>query len=111
MLKKALLTKLRHTSFFTTKFKCSTESTKNSFFFCFFFLFARGFAISEIVFGCDKPTYDPSPVRELSFITQFSGLATLQSLALEKQWKGYRSSMVLSIRSDDLTYNPSPSNP
>ena len=80
-------------------------------FFLFFFLFARRFAISEIVFGCDKPTYNPSPVRELSLITQFSGLATLQSLVFEKQRKGDRSSMVLSMRSDDLTYNTSQFNP
>ena len=30
-----------------------------------------GFVISDIVFGCDDPTYNPSPVRELSLHTHF----------------------------------------
>ena len=51
-----------------------------------------------------------NPVRELSLLTQFSGITTLQSLVSEKQWKGAWPSMVLSMRSDNLTYNPSPSN-
>ena len=69
-----------------------------------------GFVISDKVFGCDNPTYNPSPVRELSLLTEFSGITTLQSLVLEKQWKGAWPSVVLSMTSDDLTYNPSPSN-
>ena len=44
-----------------------------------------GFVILDIVFGCDDPTYNPSPVQELSFLTQFSGIATLQSLVSGKQ--------------------------
>ena len=44
-----------------------------------------GFVISDIVFGCDDPPCNPSPVRELSLLTQFSGLTTLQSLVSEKQ--------------------------
>ena len=76
----------------------------------FFSFLQGGFVISDIVFGCDDPTYNPSPVRELSLLTQFSGFTTLQSLVLEKHCKGAQSSMVLSMRSDDLTYNPSPSN-
>ena len=47
-----------------------------------------GFVISDIVFGCDNPTYNPSPVQELSLLNQFSGITTLQSLVLEKQCKG-----------------------
>ena len=47
-----------------------------------------GFVISYIVFRCDDPTYNPSPVRELSLVTQFLGIITLQSLVLEKQCKG-----------------------
>ena len=69
-----------------------------------------GFIMSDKVFGCDNPTYNPSPVRELSLLTQFSGITTLQSLVSEKQCKGAWPSMVLSMRSHDLTYNPSPSN-
>ena len=82
MLKKGLSTILHHTSFFTEKFECSPESTKN---FDVFFSLQGGFVISDIVFGCDDPTYNPSPVRELSLLTQFSGITTLQSLVLEKQ--------------------------
>ena len=75
-----------------------------------FMVLQGGFVISDKVFGCDNPTYNPSPVRELSLLTQFSGITTLQSLVSEKQCKGAWPSMVLSMRSDDLTYNPSPSN-
>ena len=107
MLKKGLSTILHHTFFFKEKFECSPESSKN---FDFFFFLQGAFVISDIVFGCDDPTYNPSPVRELSLLTQFSGFTTLQSLVSEKHCKGARSSMVLSMRSDDLTYNPSPSN-
>ena len=107
MLKKGLSTILHHTSFFTEKFECSPESTKN---FDDFFSLQGGFVISDIVFGCEDPRYNPSPVRELSLLTEFSGFTTLQSLVLEKQCKGAWSNMVLSMRSDDLTYNPSSSN-
>ena len=69
-----------------------------------------GFVISDKIFGCDDPTYNPSPVRQWSLLTQFSGITTLQSLVSEKQYKGAWPSMVLSIRSDDRTYLPSPSN-
>ena len=31
-----------------------------------------GFVISDIVFGFGVPTYNPSPVHELSLLTQFS---------------------------------------
>ena len=77
----------------------------DSFFYLFSFLHG-GFVISDIAFGCDDLTYNPSPVRELSLLTQFSGITTLQSLVSKKQCKGAWPSMVLSVRSDDLTYNP-----
>ena len=100
MLRKGLSTILLHTCFFTEKFEGSPESTKD---FDFFFFLQGVFFISDIVFGCDNLTYNPSPVRELNLLTQFSGFTTLQSLVLEKHCKGARSSMVLSMRSDDLT--------
>ena len=87
MLKKGLSTILHHTSFFTEKFECSPESTRKKILTVFFFL-QGGFVISDIVFGCDDPTYNPSPVPELSLLTQFSGFTTLQSLVLEKHCKG-----------------------
>ena len=44
----------------------------------FFFSFLQGgFVISDIVFGCDDPTYNPSPVGVLSLLTQFSCFTTL----------------------------------
>ena len=46
------------------------------------------FVISDKVFGCDDPTYNPSPVKELSLLAQFSGITTLQFLVSEKQCKG-----------------------
>ena len=73
------------------------------------YILQGGFVILDIVFGCDNPTYNPSPVWELSLLTQFSGITTLQSLVLEKQCKGAWPVMVLSMRSDNLTHNPSPS--
>ena len=75
-----------------------------------FMVFQGGFVISDIVFGCDNFTYNLSPVQELSLLTQFSGFTTLQSLAWRKQCKGAWPSKILSVRSDNLTYNPSPSN-
>ena len=68
-----------------------------------------GFIILDIVFGCDNYTYNPSPVPELSLLIQFSVFTTLQSLISEKQCKETQLSMVLSMRSDSLKYNPSPS--
>ena len=105
VLKKALSIIVHHTPFFTANFKCSSRSTK---FFMFFFL-QGGFVISDIVIGCDDPIYNPSPVQELSLLNQFSSFTTLQSLVLEKQSKGAQSSMILSVRSDDLTYKISQS--
>ena len=46
------------------------------------------FVISDKVFGCDDPTYNPSPVRELSLVTQFSGITILQSLVLRSNARG-----------------------
>ena len=42
-----------------------------------------GLVILDIVFECDNPTYNSSPVRELNV----SDITTLQSLVLEKQCK------------------------
>ena len=110
MLKKSLSTILPHTSFFTEKFECSPGSTKKKKKLTFFYFFLQGgFVISDIVFGCDDPIYNPSPVQELSLLNQFSSFTTLQSLVLEKQSKGAQSSMILSVRSDDLTYKISQS--
>ena len=57
--------------FFTAKFKSFLGSRK------LFHDYARGFFISDNVFGYDDPTYIPSPVRELSLLSQFSGTTTL----------------------------------
>ena len=67
---------------FAEKFKFFQDLPK------IFIVLQGGFVISDIVFGCDNPTYNPSPVRELSLLTQFSGITTLQSLVSEKQCKG-----------------------
>ena len=82
MLKKILSTILHHTSFFTGKFKFFQDLPN------IFMVLQGGFVISDIVFGCDDHTYNPSPVRELSLLTQFSVIRTLQSLVSEKQCKG-----------------------
>ena len=82
MLKKILSTVLHLTSLFTGKFKFFQDLPK------IVIVLQGGFVISDIVFGCDDPTYNPSPVRELSLLTQFSGITTLQSLVSEKQCKG-----------------------
>ena len=39
-----------------------------------------GFVISDILYGCDHPIYNHSPVGELNLPTQFSGITTLKSL-------------------------------
>ena len=46
------------------------------------------FVISDIVFGSNNPTYNPSPEWWLNFLTQFSGIKTLEELVLETQCKG-----------------------
>ena len=97
--------KLHHTSFFTAKFKCSPRSTKT------FHGFARGIVISDIVFGCGDPKYNPSPETRIEFANKIcSGFATLQFFVSEKQCKGASSCMALPMSSDELTNNPSPSN-
>ena len=70
----------------------------------------QGFVISNIAFGSGDPKYNPSAVQELGLLTHISGITTLQFLVLEKQCKGSWPSMVLSMKSDNLTYNPRPSN-
>ena len=44
-----------------------------------------GFVNSDIVFGSDDPTHNPSSVRILSPLTQFPGLTTLRSLVSGEQ--------------------------
>ena len=44
----------------------------------------RGFAILDIVFGHDNPTYNPNSVQKWSLLIQFSGITTLQSLVSEQ---------------------------
>ena len=75
-----------------------------------FMVLQGGFVISDIIFACDDPTYDPDPVWELSLLSQFSRITTLQSFVLEKQCKRTWPSTILPMTSDNLTYNPSPSN-
>ena len=53
-----------------------------------FIVLQGGFVISDIVLGCDNPTYNPTPVLELSLLTQFSGFTTLETLVSEKQCEG-----------------------
>ena len=84
MLKRGLSTILHHTSFFTEKFERSPGSIKEV---NVFFFLQGGFDISDIVFGCDCTAYNPSPTWELSLLTQFLGITTLQSLFLEKHCK------------------------
>ena len=102
MLKKVISTLPPHTFFFTAKRNVFPGSTNISF-------YNGGFVILGIVFGCDNPAYNPSPVQEFSLLTQFSGITTLQSLVLQKQFKGAWPIMVLPMRIDNLTHNPSPS--
>ena len=79
--------------------------------FLMFFFLQGGFAISDNVFGWNEPLYNPSPVLELSLLTQFSfRLYNAAVLSFGEALQGARSSMVLSMRSDNLTYNPSLSN-
>ena len=47
-----------------------------------------GFVNSDIFFGCDDPTHNPSSVQILSLLTQFSGLTTLQSLVSGEALQG-----------------------
>ena len=57
----------------------------------FFFFLQGGFVISDIVFGCDDPTYNPSPVQELSFV-EFENKNLLirlyALLAMDRMWVG-----------------------
>ena len=60
-------------------------------FFLFFFQIPTlqvGFVNFDIVFGCEDPTCNPSPVWKLSLLTQFSGLTTLQSLVVREALQG-----------------------
>ena len=46
-----------------------------------------GFVISDFVFGCGDPTYNPSPVMEFRLFTQCSVITILKYLVSEMQWK------------------------
>ena len=60
----------------------------------------EGFESFDLFFGCDNPTCNPSFVRELSLLTQFSGISILHSwIAIEAlQWA--RPKVLLSLRND-----------
>ena len=47
-----------------------------------------GFVISNKVFGCDDATCNPSPVQELSLLTQFSGITTPAVLSFRVAMQG-----------------------
>ena len=102
MLKKVLSTIPSHELFFYRKLTFFQDLLK--------YILLGGFVISDIVFGCDDPTYNPSPVRKMSLLTQFSGITSLQSLVLETQYNGASPIMVLFMKSDNLTHNFSQSN-
>ena len=97
VLKKGLSTVLHHTSFFTKTFECSPESTNNvnGFFFC------KGvLSFQTLSLGVMTPHITPVLYR----------LYNPAVLSFGEVLQGAPSSLVLSMRSDDLTYNPSPSN-
>ena len=99
MLKKILLAIL-HTSFFTAKFKFFQRLPE------ILMVVQEGFVIVDMVYGCDNCTYNPSAVQELSLLTKFLSIKTLQLIVSEKQCKGGLTKHgVLSMRSNDLTYN------
>ena len=99
MLKKILLAIL-HTSFFTAKFKFFQRLPE------ILMVVQEGFVIVDMVYGCDNRTYNPSAVQELSLLTKFLSIKTLQLIVSEKQCKGgLTKHRVLSMRSNDLTYN------
>ena len=80
MLRKVILTIPPHAFSFTAKCNFFSRISYN--------IFLQGdFVVLDIVFGCHNTTFNPSPVWELSFLTQFSGITTLQSLVPEKQYK------------------------
>ena len=47
----------------------------------------RGFAILDIVFGHDNPTYNPNSVQKWSLLIQFSGITTLH-LSFQSKMEG-----------------------
>ena len=48
----------------------------------------RGFINSDIAFGCEDPTNNPSSIWISSLPNQFSGLTTLQSLVSGEALQG-----------------------
>ena len=92
-------------TFFTAKFKFFPGSTK------YFHGLQEGFVISEIVFGCDNPTYNPSffmGVKIAHSIFRHYNPAVLNFG--EVMQEALTKHMVLSMKIDKLTYNPCPSN-
>ena len=103
-LKKILSKILHHTSFYTAKFNFFPGSNK------IFSCFCKG-VFSFTTFSLVLTTPHITPVLYgLRLFIQFSGITILQSLVSEKKCKGAWPSVVLSMTSDGLTYNPSPSN-
>ena len=58
-----------------------------------------GFVISDFVFGCGDPTYNPSPVMEFRLFTQCSVITILKYLVSEMQWKMAWPIIVVSMKS------------
>ena len=52
------------------------------------YILQGGFVILGIVFGYDEPTYNSSPVWELSLLTEFSGITTPAVLSLGEVMQG-----------------------
>ena len=92
-------------SFFTAKFKFFLRSTK------YFHGLQGGFVISEIVFGCDNPTYNPSFFMGVKIAHSIFRHYNPAVLNFGEVMQGALTKhMVLSMKIDKLTYNPSPSN-
>ena len=92
-------------TFFTAKFKFFPGSTK------YFHGLQGGFVISEIVFGCDNPTYNPSFFMGVKIAHSIFRHYNPAVLNFGEVMQGALTKhMVLSMKIDKLTYNPCPSN-
>ena len=83
--------KLKVMTSITKHHMCSFMSENDLVFILFFIsvIFMQGrFVNSDMVVGCDDPTHNPSSVRILSLLTQFSGLTSLQSLVSGERLQG-----------------------
>ena len=105
MLKRGLSTILHHTSFFTEKFECSPGSIKevnvSFFFFCKVVL-----TFQTLSLGVTTPHITPA----LEFAHSIFGHYNLAVLIFGKALQGGLIKHVLTMRSKDLTCNPSPPN-